>query len=145
MQLLSRGMIFAEKLAVLNNSEKLVIDALIQIMNEFKTEENAQEMVVVRASILESNVIGDTVDLIVLASKRELDLNKVFEKTKGCIGCLEREYLEVKDNNYNFVIEPTSMAFLDFLVRNQLNTFLIVQNYYYQLNIDNLFYQLKDF
>ena len=49
MQLLSRGMIFAEKLAVLSDSEKkLVIDALIQIMNEFKTEENAQEMVVVQ-------------------------------------------------------------------------------------------------
>ena len=93
MQLLSKGMIFAEKLAVLSGPQKkkLVIDALIQIMNEFKTEENAQEMVVVQG-ILESNVIGDTVDLIVLASKRELDLNKVFEKTKGCIGCLERVF-----------------------------------------------------
>lgn len=93
MQLLSRGMIFAEKLAVLSGQQKkkLVIDALIQIMNEFKTEENENEMVVVQG-ILESNIIGDTVDLIVLASKRELDLNKVFEKSKGCIGCLERVF-----------------------------------------------------
>ena len=90
MQLLSKGMIFVEKLAVLNGQEKkkLVIDALLQIMNEVTDDENQQDLLVVKG-ILESNVISDTVDLIVKASKKELDLNTVFAASKGCVGCIE--------------------------------------------------------